>query len=76
MIGLKSLFSLVDKKETPNYSKYTNKEINNSDLEDWQKDLVKSGTYDSKNFGKDDDMEPDDYLLWWRQKKIKYIKSQ
>lgn len=34
LIGLKSLFSLVDKKETPNYSKYTNKEINNSDLED------------------------------------------
>ena len=35
LTGLKSLFSLVDKKETPNYSKYTNEEINNSNLEDW-----------------------------------------
>lgn len=61
LIGLKSLFSLGDKKETPNYSQYTNKEINNFDLEDWQKDLVKSGNYDPNNFGEDDDMEPDDY---------------
>lgn len=57
LTGLKSLFSLGDKKETPN----TNKEINNSNLEDWQKDLVKSGNYDPNNFGEDDDMEPDDY---------------
>lgn len=57
----KSLFSLGDKNETPNYSKYTNKEINNFALEDWQKDLVKSGNYDPHNFGEDDDMEPDDY---------------
>ena len=49
LTGLKSLFSLVDKKETPNYSQYTNKEINNFDLEDWQKDLVKSGNYDPNN---------------------------
>lgn len=61
LIGLKSLFSLGDKNETPNYSKYTNKEINNFALEDWQKDLVKSGNYDPNNFGEDDDMEPDDY---------------
>lgn len=61
LTGLKSLFSLGDKNETPNYSKYTNKEINNFDLEDWQKDLVKSGNYDPNNFGEDDDMEPDDY---------------
>lgn len=61
LIGLKSLFSLGDKNETPNYSKYTNKEINNFDLENWQKDLVKSGNYDPNNFGEDDDMEPDDY---------------
>ena len=27
LTGLKSLFSIVNKKETPNYSKYTNKEI-------------------------------------------------
>ena len=61
LTGLKSLFSLGDKKETPNYSKYTNKEINNFDLKDWQKDLIKSGNYDPNNFGEDDDMEPDDY---------------
>lgn len=61
LIGLKSLFSLGDKNETPNYSKYTNKEINNFDLENWQKDLVKSGNYDPNNFGEDDDMEHDDY---------------
>lgn len=57
LTGLKSLFSLVDKKETPN----TNKEINNSNLEDWQKDLVKSGNYDPNNSREDDDMELDDY---------------
>lgn len=61
LTGLKSLFSLGDKNETPNYSKYTNKEINNFDLEDWQKDLVKSGNYDPNNSGEDDDMEPDYY---------------
>lgn len=61
LTGLKSLFSLVDKKETPNYSKYTNEEINNSNLEDWQKDLVKSGNHDPNNSREDDDMEPDAY---------------
>lgn len=49
LIGLKSLFSLGDKKEIPNYSQYTNKEINNFALEDWQKDLVKNCNYDPNN---------------------------
>lgn len=33
LTGLKSLFSLGDKKETPNYSQYTDEEINNFALE-------------------------------------------
>lgn len=30
-------------------------------LDDYQKDLVKKGFYDSNDFAEDDDMEPDNY---------------
>ena len=34
---------------------------NNLDLEDWQKDLVREGTYDPENFEEDDSEDEDDY---------------
>ena len=35
--------------------------MNNLDLEDWQKDLVREGTYDPENFEEDDSEDEDDY---------------
>lgn len=35
--------------------------MNNLDLEDWQKDLVKEGKYDPENFEEDDTSDEDDY---------------
>ena len=35
--------------------------MNNLDLEDWQKDLVREGTYDPENFEEDDSDDEDDY---------------
>ncbi len=37
------------------------KEMNNLDLEDWQKDLVREGVYDPENFEEDDRDDEDDY---------------
>ena len=36
-------------------------EIDNYELEDWQKDLVKEGKYDPWNFEEDDSSDEDDY---------------
>lgn len=36
-------------------------EMDNLDLEDWQKDLVREGTYDPENFEEDDSEDEDDY---------------
>ena len=36
-------------------------EMNNLDLEDWQKDLVREGKYDPENFEEDDSEDEDDY---------------
>lgn len=38
-------------------------DMNNLDLEDWQKDLVREGTYDPENFEEDDSDDEDDYYL-------------
>ena len=35
--------------------------MNNLDLEDWQKDLVREGMYDPENFEEDDSNDEDDY---------------
>ena len=35
--------------------------MNNLDLEDWQKDLVREGKYDPENFEEDDSTDEDDY---------------
>ena len=35
--------------------------MNNLDLEEWQKDLVREGKYDPENFEEDDSEDEDDY---------------
>ena len=35
--------------------------MDNLDLEEWQKDLVREGTYDPENFEEDDSDDEDDY---------------
>ena len=35
--------------------------MNDLDLEDWQKDLVREGKYDPENFEESEDLEDDDY---------------
>ena len=35
--------------------------MDNLDLEDWQKDLVREGLYDPENFEEDDSEDEDDY---------------
>ena len=35
--------------------------MNNLDLEDWQKELVRDGKYDPENFEEDDSEDEDDY---------------
>ena len=43
-------------------NKTTNeKEMDNYGLEDWQKDLVRKGTYDPYNFDESEELEEDDY---------------
>ena len=36
-------------------------EMDNLDLEEWQKDLVREGKYDPENFEEDDADDEDDY---------------
>lgn len=36
-------------------------EMDNLDLEEWQKDLVREGKYDPENFEEDDSEDEDDY---------------
>lgn len=35
--------------------------MNDLDLEDWQKELVRNGEYDPENFEEDDSLDDDDY---------------
>lgn len=35
--------------------------MNDLELEDWQKDLVREGKYDPENFEESEDLEEDDY---------------
>ena len=43
-----------------NNNKYSDKELDSYDLEDWQKKEVKKGIYNPWNF-EEDDLEEDDY---------------
>ena len=35
--------------------------MNDLELEDWQKDLIREGKYDPENFEESEDLEEDDY---------------
>lgn len=54
------LFSFMNKQQNNNNSEYTDKELDNYGLEDWQKKEVKKGNYKPWNF-EEDDLEDDDY---------------
>lgn len=54
------LFSFLSKASKDNDSDFTEKEIKNMDLEDWQKDLIRSGEYDPYDF-EEDSIDEDSY---------------
>lgn len=54
------LFSFMEEQQNKNNSKYTDKELDDYGLEDWQKELVKKGKYEPWNF-EEEDLEEDDY---------------
>lgn len=54
------LFSFMEEQQNKNNSKYTDKELDDYGLEDWQKELVKKGEYEPWNF-EEEDLEEDDY---------------
>lgn len=63
VVGLALMDALSNKDDDDdedNVSGYTDDELDNYGLEDWQKDLVKKGEYDPWNF-EEEDLEEDDY---------------
>ena len=54
----KDLFSSIKKND---YDSDLEERMNNLELEDWQKDLVREGKYDPENFEEDDSSDEDDY---------------
>lgn len=54
------LFSFMEEQQNKNNSKYTDEELDDYGLEDWQKELVKKGEYEPWNF-EEEDLEEDDY---------------
>ena len=54
------LFSFMNEMQEENNSNFTDEELDNSDLDDWQKEEVKKGNYDPWNF-EEEDLEEDDY---------------
>ena len=57
------LFNALDKKinENKDYDEELEKEMDEYCLEDWQKDLVRNGEYNSWNFEEDGELDEDDY---------------
>ena len=56
------LFSFMNDQQEDNnseYSEYSDEELDNYGLEDWQKEEVKKGNYDPWNF--EEELEEDDY---------------
>lgn len=53
------LFSFMNEQQKDN-NEYTDEELDNYGLEDWQKEEVKKGSYDPWNF-EEEDLEEDDY---------------
>ena len=54
------LFSFMNEQQNDNNSEYTDEELDNYGLEDWQKEEVKKGNYDPWNF-EEEDLDEDDY---------------
>lgn len=54
------LFDILDSVDNKNKSEYTEEELDAYGLEDWQKELVRSGEYDPWSF-EEEDLEEDDY---------------
>lgn len=54
------LDSLFKNNNEDNNSNYTEEELNDLDLEEWQKELVRKGEYNPENF-EEEDLEEDDY---------------
>ena len=52
-MGIFNLFNTDDKE--------LEQQMNDLDLEDWQKDLVREGKYSPWNFDEDDSSDDDDY---------------
>ena len=53
------LFSFMNEQQKDK-NEYTDEELDNYGLEDWQKEEVKKGNYDPWNF-EEEDLEEDDY---------------
>lgn len=55
------LFSFMnDNSKKENFSEYSEEDLNNLDLEEWQKDLVRSGEYEPYDFD-EESMDDDSY---------------
>ena len=53
------LFSFMEEQQKANNNEYTDEELENYGLEDWQKEEIKKGNYDPWNF--EEELEDDDY---------------
>ena len=58
--GLFSFMNEQQNNNNNNNSEYTDEELDNYGLEDWQKEEVKKGNYDPWNF-EEEELEEDDY---------------
>ena len=54
------LLSFMEEQQKESNSKYTEEELNNYGLEEWQKDLVRKGKYEPWDF-EEEDLDEDDY---------------
>lgn len=54
------LFSFLNEQQKDNNNEYTDEELDDYGLTDWEKDEVKKGNQDPWNF-EEDDLEDDDY---------------
>ena len=53
-------FSFLEEQEKEEKRKQLEQEMEDSDLEEWQKDLIRNGEYDTTSF-EEENLEEDDY---------------
>ena len=53
-------FAFLEEQENEEKRKQLEQEMEDNNLEEWQKDLVRNGEYDSTSF-EEEDLEEDDY---------------